>query len=143
MFEAAAALKIVDDGQYKMLESLVSSGKTPQKIALRAHIVLMAARGVSNNQIAKKLKTSRPTVLLWRERFDQFGCPGLIKDCQRPGRKPKISDEKVQEVIERTLHTKPEVATHWSTRSLGKEVGLSHVAVHRIWKQHGLQPHKS
>lgn len=142
MFETAAALKIEDDEQRDRLESLVACGKTPQKIALRARIVLMAERGISNNQIAKELKTSRPTVLLWRERFEQFGCAGLMKDYQRPGRKPKITDKQVQEVIEKTLHTKPEAATHWSTRSLGKEVGLSHVAVQRIWKQHGLQPHR-
>lgn len=141
MFTVAAALQC-DAGQKKRLEDLVRAGKTPQKVVQRAKIILLAARGMSNNRIAKAVKTTRPTVLLWRERFERFGCPGLLKDCQRPGRKPKVSDEKVQEVIELTLHSQPEGATHWSTRTLAKKTRLSHVAIQRIWKQHGLQPHR-
>lgn len=141
MFTVAAALQC-DAGQKKRLEDLVRAGKTPQKVVQRATIILLAARGMSNNRIAKAVMTTRPTVLLWRERFERFGCPGLLKDWQRPGRKPKISDEKVQEVIELTLHSQPEGATHWSTRTLAKKTRLSHVAVQRIWKQHGLQPHR-
>jgi transposase len=141
MFTVAAALQC-DAGQKKRLEDLVRAGKTPQKIVQRAQIILLAARGMSNNRIAKAVKTTRPTVLLWRERFERLGCPGLLKDWPRPGRKPKISDEKVQEVIELTLHSQPEGATHWSTRTLAKKTRLSHVAIQRIWKQYGLQPHR-
>ena len=93
MFTAATALPC-DAKQKKRLEDLVRAGKTPQKVALRAKIVLLAARGLSNNRIAKEMQTTRPTVLLWRTRFERFGYPGLLKDWQRPGRKPKISEEK-------------------------------------------------
>jgi transposase len=141
MFKVATALQC-DAGQKRRLEDLVRAGKTPQKVVQRANIILLAASGMSNNRIAKAVKTTRPTVLVWRARFEQFGCPGLLKDLQRPGRKPKISDEKIQDVIELTLHQHPEGATHWSTRTLAKKTGLSHVAVQRIWKHHGLQPHR-
>ncbi len=141
MFTAATALPC-DARQKRRLAHLVRAGKTPQKVVLRAKIILLAGKGLSNNRIAKVMQTTRPTVLLWRRRFEQFGCPGLLKDFQRPGRKPKLSDQKVQEVIELTLHRQPESATHWSTRTLAKKTGLSHVAVQRIWKHHGLQPHR-
>ena len=81
---------------------LLRAGKTPQKVVQRATIILLAASGMSNNRIAKAVKTTRPTVLMWRARFEQFGCSGLLKDLPRPGRKPMLSDEKVQEVIELT-----------------------------------------
>lgn len=141
MFTAATALQC-DAGQKRRLEHLVRAGKTPQKVVRRAKIILLAIQGLSNNRIAKAVKTTRPTVLVWRARFEQFGCPGLLKDFQRPGRKPTLSDQKVQDVIELTLHRQPEGATHWSTRTLAKKTGLSHVAVQRIWKHHGLQPHR-
>ncbi|MCA9455477.1 MAG: helix-turn-helix domain-containing protein, partial [Nitrospira sp.] len=78
MFTAATALPC-DAKQKKRLEDLVRAGKTPQKVALRAKIVLLAARGLSNNRIAKEMQTTRPTVLLWRTRFERFGYPGLLK----------------------------------------------------------------
>ena len=87
MFKVAAALQC-DAGQKRRLEDLVRAGKTPQKVVQRANIILLAASGMSNNRIAKAVKTTRPTVLVWRARFEQFGCPGLLKDFQRPGRKP-------------------------------------------------------
>ncbi len=141
MFKPAAPL-VVDEAQRKQLRSLVGSGKTPQKIALRAHIVLLAGDGISNNAIAVKLGISRPTVLLWRGRFRQFGVTGLMRDAPRPGRKKAIASEAIERVVEATLHTTPRGATHWSTRTMAKAQGLSHVTVHRIWKQHGLQPHR-
>ena len=107
MFNAATALQC-DAGQKRRLEHLVRAGKTPQKVVQRAKIILLAVKGLSNNRIAKDMQTTRPTVLVWRARFEQFGCPGLFKDLQRPGRKPKLSDQKVQDVIELTLHRQPE-----------------------------------
>lgn len=107
MFKVAAALQC-DAGQKRRLEDLVRAGKTPQKVVQRATITLLTANGMSNNRIAKAVKMTRPTVLVWRGRFEQFGCPGLLKDLQRLGRKPKLPDHKVQEVIELTLHRPPE-----------------------------------
>ena len=141
MFTPASALA-TDENQRKRLRFLTRSGKTPQKVALRARIVLLAADGVANNAIARQLATSRPTVLLWRGRFSSLGVAGIMKDAKRPGRKKAISPEVVQKVVEKTLHSTPRGATHWSTRSMAKEMGISHLSVHRIWKQHGLAPHR-
>src|SRR5271157_604593 len=141
MFTPASAL-VTDENQLKRLRFLTRSGKTPQKVALRARIVLLAADGVANNAIARQLATSRPTVLLWRGRFSSLGVAGIMKDAKRPGRKKAISPEVVQKVVEKTLHSTPRGATHWSTRSMAKEMGISHLSVHRIWKQHGLAPHR-
>src|SRR5271157_4434505 len=141
MFTPASAL-VTDENQLKRLRFLTRSGKTPQKVALRARIVLLAADGVANNAIARQLATSRPTVLLWRGRFSSLGVAGIMKDAKRPGRKKAISPEVVQKVVEKTLHSTPRGATHWSTRSMAEEMGISHLSVHRIWKQHGLAPHR-
>ncbi len=141
MFTPARALTI-DENQRKRLRFLANSGKTPQKVALRARIVLLASEGVPNNAIAARLGTSRPTVLLWRSRFQARGAPGLLKDAPRPGRKKALSPAVVKRVVEATLRSTPRGATHWSTRTLAKAQGLSHMTVQRIWKQHGLQPHR-
>lgn len=141
MFRPAAALGI-DAQQQQRLEQLLRSGRTPQKIVLRARMVLLASQGVPNNAIARQVVTSRPTVLLWRERFRQFGVPGLLRDAKRPGRKPSLSAAQIKAVVERTLQTTPPGATHWSVRAMAKAQGLSRMAVQRIWKAHQLQPHR-
>ena len=141
MFTPASALSM-DANQRKRLQFLADSGKTAQKVALRARILLLAADGIPNNAIAARLETSRPTVLLWRARFRSLGVSGIMRDAKRPGRKKAISAELVKKVVEKTLHETPVAETHWSTRSLAKEMGISHVAVHRIWQQHGLAPHR-
>lgn len=141
MFAPAKALH-VDANQRKRLEYLAESGRTPQKVALRARIVLLAGDGVPNHAIARQLGTSRPTVILWRERFGQYGVQGIQRDAPRPGRRRAISPQKVKEVVEATLRTTPPAATHWSVRSMAKARGLSRTMVHRIWQQHRLQPHR-
>jgi transposase len=141
MFTPAAALEI-DDHQHRRLQALAQSGKTPQKVALRARIVLLAGAGRPNHAIAQELQVSRPTVLLWRGRFAQAGVPGLVKEARRPGRKPKLSPDKIKAVVEATLQTTPVGATHWSLRTMAKAQGLSRMAVQRIWKAHRLQPHR-
>lgn len=141
MFAPASPLYL-DENQRKRLLHLANAGKTPQKVALRARIVLRAGEGRPNNAIARELKVSRPTVILWRARFEEFGVPGILKDAKRPGRKKSITPEVVQKVVEAALHTTPKAATHWSTRTMAKAMGLSKTTVQRIWKQHGLQPHR-
>jgi transposase len=131
-----------DKIQRAQLERLESSGKTPQKIALRARIILKAARGEGNSAIARALKISRPTVLLWRDRFVVAGVSGLLSDAPRPGRKKALSSEKVAAVIQATLHSRPPGKTHWSTRDMAQAQGLSRMAVQRIWRRHKLQPHR-
>jgi len=141
MFTPARPLH-VDENQRKRLQQLVVSGKTPQKVALRARIVLLAGEGRANHAIAKELRISRPTVLLWRDRFERRGVPGLLKDAARAGRRKSVSAEVVKRVVEATMHTTPVGATHWSVRSMAKAQGLSRMTVQRIWSQHRLQPHR-
>jgi transposase len=115
--------------------------RLPMRLVQRARIIQLAASGVFSHEIARRVGVSRPTVQLWRERFLALRCAGLEKDAPRPGRRPTIPDHKIQAVVAATLHAKPVNATHWSTRSMAQSQGLSHVAIHRIWKQHNLKPH--
>ena len=111
------------------------------RLVQRAQIILMAADGTESQEIARRMKVSRPTVQLWRQRFLALRLPGLEKDAPRPGRIPRISAKKVSAVVEATLHTTPLHATHWSTRSMAKAQGLSEATIRRIWEQHHLKPH--
>lgn len=113
----------------------------PLRLVQRAQIIQLAARGVFNHNIAKRLDISRPTIQLWRERFLALRLSGLSKDAPRPGRFPRISHKKVMIVVNATLHTTPSDATHWSTRSMAKSQGISKASVQRIWKQYNLKPH--
>ena len=113
----------------------------PFRLVQRARIIQMASDGVLNQDIARELEISRPTVQLWRERFLALRLAGLGKDAPRPGRIPSIPESKVRAVIEATLHTTPPAATHWSTRSMAKAQGLSEATIRRIWKRHNLKPH--
>lgn len=113
----------------------------PVRLVQRSKIVLMAAAGMLNQDIAGKVGTTRPTVQLWRDRFLALRLNGLEKDAPRPGRFPKIAAEKITEVVDATLHTKPVNATHWSTRTMAAAQGISEKTVRRIWKMHNLKPH--
>lgn len=124
------------------LELLARRPKTAQRLALRSKIVLRAAEGLSNQNIAQRLGVTGATVGKWRERFRMQGLEAL-SDEPRPGTPRKITDAKVEEAVTKTLESLPAAATHWSTRSLAKEVGLSQSAVVRIWHSFGLQPHRS
>jgi transposase len=107
----------------------------------RAQIILLAAAGAESQEIARRTKVSRPTVQLWRQRFLALRVAGLEKDAPRPGRIPRISAQKINAVVEATVHTTPPHATHWSTRSMARAQGLSEATIRRIWKQHNLKPH--
>jgi len=111
------------------------------RLVQRARIIRMAAYGRQSQEIARDLNISRPTVQLWRQRFLAFRLMGLEKDAPRPGRLPRITPKKIQDVVEATLHTTPSNATHWSTRSMAKVQGLSEATIRRIWREHNLKPH--
>jgi transposase len=102
---------------------------------------LLAADGLKNTEIAERLGVGRPMVTKWRNRFAEYRLDGLV-DEPRPGQPRKITDAQVEEVIVKTLESTPKDATHWSTRSMAAEVGLTQTAAHRIWKAFGLQPHR-
>ena len=141
MWESAERLKISRE-ERDVLRNLLGAGSTPQRVAFRARIILTAANGVSNNQAAQELQTSRPTILRWRKRFEDLGVEGLLQDAPRPGRKKSVGRSKEREIVRATLYRKPKDATHWSVRSLGKAQGVSPATVYRIWRKHGLQPHR-
>jgi transposase len=124
------------------LTLLARRPKTAQRVALRAKIVLRAAGGQLNQQIAQGLGITGATVGKWRERFRLRGMEGL-SDEPRPGTPRKITDAQVEAAVTRTLESVPAAATHWSTRSLAQQVGLTQSAVVRIWHSFGLQPHRS
>ena len=130
MWNPAPALRVSREDR-EWLEALVRSGKTPQRVALRAHLILRAAEGPSNHALAKELGISRPTVLLWRQRYIQAGVAGLLKDAPRPGRKKRIGPAKVEAIVTATLQTTPPDATHWSVRTLAKRQRVSPATVHR------------
>ena len=136
----AAAIELTDDERAE-LEASTRRRTSAQGLALRSRIVLAAAEGLTNSQIAERLGVSRPMVTKWRNRFAEHRLDGLT-DEPRPGRPRTITDAQVEEVIVRTLETTPKDATHWSTRSLARELGLTQNAVLRIWQAFGLQPHR-
>jgi transposase len=113
---------------------------TQQRLAVRARIVLAAADGQSNTAIAADLRITLPTVRKWRTRFAVSRLDGLT-DEPRPGVPRTITDAQVEQALARTLETKPVDATHWSTRTLARDLGLSQTAVGRIWRAFGLKPH--
>lgn len=136
-----AAQIVLSPEEQAAIEMWARGKRFPARLVQRARIIQMASEGVLNQDIAVKLGTTRPTVQLWRERFLALRLTGLEKDAPRPGRLPSISAEKIDEVLEATLHTKPANATHWSTRTMAVAQGISEATVWRIWKQHNLKPH--
>ena len=128
--------------QREELERWVRRRTTAQSLALRARVILSCADGGSNVEVAARLGMNRGTVGRWRSRFIQHGVDGLL-DEPRPGAPRRISDAMVEKAVTLTLESTPKDATHWSTRSLAKRVGLSRSSVSRIWRAFGLRPHRS
>jgi transposase len=142
MWKAAQALTLSQQDR-DLLNALVRSGQTQQRAALRARIILGAADGCANHRLAKELRISRPKVLRWRQRFTEAGVAGLLKDAPRPGRHKTLGAKKIEAIVNATLHTTPRDATHWSSRTMARAQGVSAGTVQRIWRAHGLQPHRS
>src|SRR3954466_16314530 len=124
MPSSTAAVVVLSDEERDQLERWTRRRTSAQALALRARIVLLAAEGLKNTEIAQRLGISRPPVTKWRNRFVEHRLDGLSDD-PRPGRPRVIGDERVAGVIVKTLESTPMGATHWSTRSLAAEVGLS------------------
>src|ERR1044071_10335185 len=115
--------------------------KSAQAIAMRARIVLGCNDGLSNGELAKRLRITGATVCKWRERFRVNRLEGLL-DEPRPGAPRSISDTHVEAVVTKTLESMPANSTHWSTRLMAQKAGLSQSAIVRIWHAFGLQPHR-
>jgi transposase len=132
---------VLDAEQSRQLEQWSRGRSLSARLVERSRIVLLAAAGRLDKEIGALLSISGAKAARWRNRFLDSGLEGLQKDAPRPGRTPRITPKLVREVIERTTQTKPANATHWSTRTLAAELGLSDSSVQRIWAKNGLKPH--
>src|ERR1700680_138973 len=139
MWASSAALAITPEARQE-LEQLVRSGKTEQRVVLRARIVLGAAEGKSNNALARELNTSRPTVIDWRRRFAEGGVKALDYDRPRGRSFPPLAHAKTAEIITRTQSAPPQ-ATQWSCSRMAKLCGVSKASVQRVWHANGLKAH--
>ena len=136
----AVAIEL-SDVEREQLVAWTRRRTSAQALAQRSRIVLAAADGLKNTEIAERLGISRKMAATWRARFAEYHLDGLL-DEPRPGRPRTVTDAHVEAVIVRTLESTPKDATHWSTRSMAAETGLTQSAVHRIWRAFGLQPHR-
>jgi transposase len=130
------------EAEREQLESWSRRLTTAQALAQRSRIVLLVAEGLRTGEVAQRLGVHRNTVAKWRRRFEAERLDGLV-DEPRPGRPRTVTDAHVDAVITKTLESAPKDATHWSTRSMASELGLTQSAVHRIWRAFGLQPHRA
>ena len=133
---------VLSEAERGELEGWARRRRTAQALALRARIVLRSSDGLSNTAIARELVIAKHTVGKWRERFARLRGDGLL-DEPRPGAPRRIGDEEIAALVDRTLSTRPQAATHWSLRTMAKATGLSVSTVGRVWRAFGLQPHRA
>jgi transposase len=136
-----AGLSLSESDKQQLLEWASAFG-TPQQVALRCRMLLAAASGQSDLAIAEQLKTNRHTVRLWRSRFIEQGLKALWQIAPGRGRKPSYGPEKIQNIVDTTLQSKPKRQTHWSCRSLAEHLGVSKSTVNNICRSHNLKPHR-
>jgi transposase len=134
------AALIVSDDERQTLERLTKRAQVNRPLAFRARLILACADGTPNNVVARRYRTTNATVGKWRNRFIASRLGGLY-DEPRVGATRTIGDDAVEAIIVKTLETKPVGETHWSTRSMAAQAGLSHTMVGRIWRAFGLKPH--
>jgi transposase len=137
----ATAIELSSE-QRQQLQAAARSRSLPVRVVERAQIILLAAEGLRNDEIAGRLSMSRFKVSRWRERYAQHGFAGIERDAPRPGRTPAMTPETVDRIVQMTTQEKPGQATHWSTRTMAAAVGVSPSTVRRVWKAHGLKPHR-
>jgi transposase len=140
MSKPAAAL-VVSDGQRDVLEVLAGSQTARHREVLRARVLLLAADGVANEQIASRVGVTPVTVRSWRSRFDAEGLAKFGKVAAGRGRKTSIPQPVIDQIVDLTQNSTPDGATHWSTRSMAERVGVSKDTVQRVWSARGLKPH--
>ena len=141
MSSVAAPLKVSAE-QHAVLETWSRSRVLPARLVQRARIILLASEGRANEVIAKEVGCSKPSVLKWRARFEAAGVDGLEEAGGR-GRKPTFKRSFIEKVVATTLRKPPKGSTHWSTRTLAEKLGVSHMTVHRVWRDNRLQPHRT
>lgn len=131
------------DAQRTTLTRWSRGRSTPARLVLRAQIVLLAAEGRKNKEIATELDTLPKVVCLWRKRFAAAGLEGIQKDAPRRGRRPTIREKVAPLILEKTTQERPDNATHWSTRTLAAALGVDKSMVQRVWSANNLKPHLS
>lgn len=141
MFTPAAPLPL-GASQQQHLETLVRAGTTPQRLARRCQVILLASQGVANHAIAQQTGLSRPTVLATRAAFARGGVAALGHRPQRHRTGRVLTPDVEQRILDTTLKTRPLAGTHWSVRTLAKQLGLSRMMVQRVWERHEIQPHR-
>jgi transposase len=134
---------VLTEDQERTLQQWARGRSLPARQVERARVVLSAAAGKQDVEIACEIGISNQKAARWRKRFLKMGLAGLEKDAPRPGRTPTITPAQVQEVIRKTTQKKPANATHWSTRIMAEAAAVSEKTVRRIWHKHGLKPHLS
>src|SRR5262245_58903879 len=139
---AAAEPLSVTDGERQVLETLARSQTAPFRLVQRSRALLLAADGVSNVQIAQLVGVTRQTVLNWRTDFGDRGLGEFGKVRCGRGKKPVIPAVTIAQIVDWTLHTKPEGQTHWSCRTMAAHAGVSPATVQRIWSARGIKPHR-
>ena len=132
---------VLDEVEQRELKALTRKHGAPQAIAERARIVLAAADGLNNKEIAAEIGVCAATAGTWRRRFAEYRMDGLY-DEPRPGAPREIGDDEIAATIRKTLETRPKGRTHWSSRAMAKEIGHAPSTVQRIWRAFGLQPHR-
>ena len=138
-----AAKVMVMDEHRTTLEHWARGRSTPVRLMQRAKIVLLAADGLENTDIAPAVGCTRQTVARWRDRYVALGLAGLKQDAPGRGRKATRRAAMEAKILHATTQTPPEAATHWSTRTLAEAVGASHTMVNRVWRDHKIKPHLS
>src|SRR5882672_7892162 len=141
MFATAAALSVDDDAK-RQLESLVRSGTTPQGVAQKCRVILLAQEGMSNRSIAKQLGLSRPTVIAARATFGAGGVQALTAKATRNRPRRTLTPELEKKILDATLKTRTPDATQWTVRTLAKHLRVSRMMVHRVWQRFDVQPHR-
>src|SRR5262249_52418804 len=139
----AAAAIALSEGQRNQIQSIARAGNTPQKVAARCRVILLASQGIANHSIARQLALSRPTVIAIRSAFVQSGVEALVGRSKRKRSAKVLTAELEQKILDTTLKTRPaDGSTHWSVRTMARQLGISRTLVQRVWQRHEVQPHR-
>lgn len=141
MFTPAAAISLAP-AQKHVLESLARAGGTPQLLARKCEVILLASEGMANNAIAQQTGLSRPTVIATRAAFTDGGVEAIGKPQRRKRSRRVLTPELEQKILDTTLKTRPPDATQWSVRTLAQHLGVTRTLVHGVWQRYDVQPHR-
>jgi transposase len=123
------------------LRTLSKGRRVEARVQQRASVILLAAQGWQNKDIADQVKLDRRQVALWRRRFIEGGVQALLQDAPRSGRAPSVTSAVESHILRTTLYEQPTAARHWSARTLASRLGLSATTIRRVWQRHGIKPH--